>query len=777
MNRFVRAQAPLGARRTRAVYRRAAARLVLCALGAIAFGRPVAAQTTAFNVKEIVITGNRSVSDQLIRSQLRVRPGQPYRASDIQRDIRRLFDLGYFSDIKADVRETVDGVIIEYILTERKIIRDVVIVGNRYVNDATLAEVLKAKPGQTYVPGGYQQDQDAIIAVYRGRGFASVNVDVRVREISRTEVELIYTVDEGLKVKVRRIHILGTQAVPERELRRAMRTRPPILRLFGGGYNEDTFRQDLTRILDAFADRGHIDAEIVETRVDYVPGRGNRVDLTIVVSEGPEYVVDQVDLDGNEVYDRGPLLRHTKTVVGDVYNQGQVDAEAEAIQEFYSSHGYILASVASRLDIDREQHTIGVTYSVTERQLMYVGRVLVRGNVKTKDEVIRRELTIHPGDRYDGTKLQTSRERLMRTDYYQEVTVTTEATDVPNQRDLVYLVEEQRTGQFNFGAGFSTNDSLIGQISVQQNNFDITNFPTFTGAGQHITAIAAPGTVLSSYRLSFTEPYLWGNPVSGGFDLFFLEREFSEYDQDTQGATVRLGKRLTDVTSAAVGYTYQIVDISNVDADAPVIIRGEKGETTKSSVSLSYVTDTRDNSRIPTSGARHGGTVEVAGLGGDSEFAKVVQESHWFMPFPLQEDWTLMIRGEVGAAFDYGDNPRVPVFDRFFAGGTGSVRGYDFREVGPRQFGDPIGGELLTDGTFELGIPLFPIVRGYTFFDWGQVWVDPSDFLDPGLKTAAGVGVGLMTPLGPMRFDFGFPLNPDDDQGDGEFHLSTGFAF
>lgn len=756
---------------------RSALAACLIALATVGLAATAWAQTTAYTVKEVVITGNRSVSDQLIRSQLRVRRGQPYQAADVQRDIRRLFELGYFADIKADVRETPDGVIVEYILTERKIIRDVVLIGNQHVKDDEINEVIKAKPGQTYVPDGYKQDQEAILALYRSKAFASATVDVRVRDISRTEVELIFTIDEGLKVKVRRITILGNERLSDRAIRRAMKTRPPIFFWFGGQYQEQQFRQDLKQVLDLYADHGMIDAAIEDTRVEYVPEHPDRVDLTLVVSEGPQYFVDAVGVDGNEVYDDGPLLALTDTRVGDVYDQGQVRAESDTIREHYTSRGYILASVAPRLDIDRERHTIGVTHSVTERELMYVGRILVRGNVKTKDEVIRRELTVNPGERFDGEKLETSRNRLMQTNFFSKVDVSTEPTDQENRRDLVYIVEEQRTGQFNFGAGFSTNDNLIGTVSIQQNNFDITNWPRFTGAGQRFSAVAAPGTSLSTYRISFTEPYLWGNPVSGGFDVFLVDREYDEYEQEVVGGTVRLGKRLTAYTSVGAAYTYQVVDIKSVDNTAPLVIMMEAGKTSKSSVTLNYVTDTRDNNRRPTEGYRHGGSMEFAGLGGDSEFVKFVQESHWYFPVPNTEDWTFLVRAEGGVSFPFGKDDRIPLFDRFFAGGTGSVRGYEFRDVGPRVFGDPIGGELLLDGTFELAIPVYPIVTAYTFFDWGQVWLDPGDFPDPEPNTSVGVGVGLTTPLGPLRFDYGFPLNPDDDQGDGEFHLTTGFSF
>ncbi len=752
--------------------------VLLCACGVFARTAPASAQGGSHTtVTEVLLTGNRSVSDQLIRSQLRVRPGRPYDASAVQRDIRRLFELGYFSDIKADVRETGAGVTVEYIFTERKIIRDVVIVGNRYVRDEDLEAFVKIRAGETYIPGSYERDQENIVALYRQRGFAAASVDVRVREISPTEVELIYTVNEGLKVRVRRITILGNAAVSERTLRRAMKTRPPILRLFGGMYHDEVFRQDLTRLLDEYANHGRIDAQIEETRVEFVPPKNNRVDLTIVVTEGPEYVVDRIAVDGNQVYDAGPLLGLTRSVVGQTYNKSQVETDSGEIEAHYSDRGYILSTVTPRLDIDRAQHTIGVTHSVQERELMYVGRILVRGNVKTKDEVIRRELSIHPGDRFDGTKLRASRDRVMRTDYFTEVQITTEPTDAPNHRDLVYLVEEQRTGQFNFGAGFSTNDAVVGQVSVSQSNFDITNPPTFTGAGQRLVATAAPGTVFSSYRLSFTEPYLWGNPVSGGFDLFLLNREFRQYDQDTMGFSLRLGKRLTDFTRASVGYTYQTVDIDDVDLDAPQVIRDEEGSTTKSSISLGYVTDTRDSIRFPSRGYLHRGSIEFAGLGGDSEFTKLQQESTYFWPVPWREEWTFMVRVEEGIAFEHGDEDTVPLFDRFFAGGSGTVRGYEFREVGPRVLGDPIGGELLLDGTFELGIPLFPIVRWFTWFDWGQVWSEPGDFPDPEPNTSIGLGIGLITPLGPMRFDYGIPLNADDDQGNGKFHVSTGFSF
>ncbi|GAB4342477.1 MAG: outer membrane protein assembly factor BamA [Candidatus Abyssubacteria bacterium] len=750
-----------------------------CVVAVLAFlllSSASAAQTEeGVPVVSVKVEGNQIASTQLIRAQLRVREGQPFLRTDVQRDITRLFSLGYFSDIKVDVTPVEGGVEVTYIVTERKLIREVLILGNDKIKDQDIRQVVSLRRGDTYVPGSIEKDIEAIGQLYKMKGYAGTIVTASFREISPTEVEVVYEIFEGPKARVREVTIEGNQALSDRAIRKVMKMKARFL-WFGTLFDRSVFEEDVERIKRLYANHGYIDATITGADAEFYH-EGERVRLVVNIEEGSQYFIESIELEGNEVFDDARLLSNVKSEAGSYYNRDQVEQDALEIQNFYSDQGYILAKVRPRSSIDREKREIKITHSVTENDLIYVAKVEVKGNVKTKDEVIRRELTISPGERFDGNKIRRSRQKLLNTQFFKDVYIDTQPTAEPKYRDLAFDVEEQKTGTFNFGVGYSSNDALIGQVQITQNNFDLLNPPTFTGAGQKFDLTLRPGTLLTEYRLGITDPYFLGYPFAAGYDIYFVDREYEEYEQQSAGTGVRLGKRITDYSSVGLAYTISEYDISDVDLDAPQIIKDEEGTRTKSSMTLSFTNDTRDSYLDPKTGHRYTAALEFAGgpLAAETDFIKLVGETRWYRP--IGEKFVLMTRLEAGVVEEYGDSDLVPLFDRFFAGGSNSVRGYDYREVGPREDGDPIGGKTKLEGTLELSYPLIEIIKAYGFFDFGQVWREIDDFGQSKINTAVGVGMGIQTPVGPIRIDFGYPLNPDDDQGNGQVHFTTGISF
>lgn len=715
------------------------------------------------------------VSIQLIRAQLRVREGKLFAPSDIQKDIRQLFSLGYFSDIKADVSRKENGVEVTYIVTERSIVREVLIIGNRKINEPDIRAVLSLRKGKTYIPKSLEKDIAAIRELYRRKGYSKVYINASYREISPTDVEIIYEIAEGKKARVRHITIEGNHALTERVIRKQMKSKARPL-WFGSLFDGEILKHDLEEIKHLYADRGYIDATITDAQVEFFD-EGKRVSLKISVQEGEQYFVDSIRTHGNIVFNDDRLLELTETKPGNFYSRSSVEQDAFEIQNFYADQGYILALAKPHITIDRAKKEIGISHRIDEHDLIYIAKVDIEGNVKTKDSVIRREITILPGERFDGSKVRRSRQKLLNTQFFKDVYIETEATDDPKHRSLVFDVEEDKTGQFNFGAGYSSNDAFIGQIQISQSNFDLFNPPTFTGAGQKFNIALRPGTVLSEYRISLMEPYFLGYPFATGFDLYYIDREYNEYEQQTMGAGIRLGKKITDFSSLGLQYTLSEYEISDVEEDAPQTIKDEEGNRTKSSVTVSFTNDTRDSYIDPTSGHRYTTSVELAGgpFGAETDFTKLIGEARWYKP--IWKNFVLMTRVEAGIVEEYGDSDFVPLFERFFAGGSNSVRGYEYRDVGPRENGDPIGGKAKMEGSLELSYPLIEIIKAYTFFDFGQVWEEVDDFGQSKLNTSVGVGIGLRTPIGPLRLDYGFPLNPDDDQGNGRIHFTTGLSF
>ena len=473
---------------------------------------------------------------------------------------------------------------------------------------------------------------------------------------------------------------------------------------------------------------------------------------------------------------------------GDTFTEEGLHADVGSVQEHYFDKGYIMARVRPDTLLNMETDRVDITYTVTEGEVAYVNKINIRGNTKTKDIVIRRELRIQPGERYDGAKLKRSKERLYNLGYFEDITFDTEETSYPGKRDMVVDVKETKTGEFSFGGGFSSVDKLIGFVEVEQKNFDMLNFPTFTGDGQDLKVRGEFGSTRKDYLLSWTEPWIFDKPLSFGFDLYASEQDKSgstgyAYDEKRNGADIRFGKEFNEVLRGDLTYRIETVDISNLDSDVSQALMDEEGKNTISSVIFQLTNDTTDNKFNPVKGSILLGSIEIAGgpLGGDKDFAKFFNSmSHYSAlgPFVLE----LKLRD--GVVSTYGKSGAVPIYERFFAGGTYTIRGYKERDVGPKDVsGDPVGGGAFAVANAELTFPIVESLKGAFFVDAGNVWHSPDSrpkggVAPGGIRVGIGTGVRIKTPIGPVKLDYGFPVNPSDDQprtGRINFSMSRGF--
>ncbi len=431
---------------------------------------------------------------------------------------------------------------------------------------------------------------------------------------------------------------------------------------------------------------------------------------------------------------------------------------------------------------------LDITYKILEGEVCYVNKIDIKGNTKTKDVVIRRDLRIYPGERYDGDKLKRSKERLYNLGFFQDITFDVKDTPVANKKDMVVEVKETKTGELSFGGGFSSIDRLIGFIEIDQRNFDLFNFPSFTGDGQDLKLRAELGSVRKDYLLSWTEPWIFDHPLSFGFDLYANELNRSSstgyaYDEAKHGGAIRLGKEFGEYTRADFRYTLETVDISDLSDTASQALKDEAGKNTISSLFFQMARDTTDNRFNPKKGYRVSGSIEMAGglIGGDKDFIKHFNSSSYYStigPFVLE------LKLRTGVVSSFGSSDTVPIYERFFAGGTYTIRGYKERDVGPRdQSGDAVGGGTMAVANAELTFPIVQNLKGAFFVDAGNVWSMPDSKpkqgrVTSGVKVGIGLGVRIKTPIGPVKLDFGFPVNPDNFQEDsGRFHFSMSRGF
>ncbi len=751
--------------------------------------KPGSEQTPPKLVTAIEIKGNKAISTNNIVSKMKTRIGSPYQENVISDDLKRLYLLGFFSDIKIDTEDYKDGIKIIVKVIERPIIEKITFSGIRRITmrEEKLKEQLKSKEARYLDYPNLAEDVRTLKKMYERMGFSDAQVEYKVdisKETNKARVQ--FNVVEGKKIRIKDIYTEGNKAYPARRILRLMKTKRAWF-FNAGVLKEDVLKEDIERIKAFYRKAGFTDVAVdYEVKAD--AKKPFLLYITIRIQEGKKYLVGNITLQGNKDIDAKDILSRLKECVpGKVFSEEALKFDIANIQGLYFDRGYISARVQEATSVNPYTGRVDILYSIIENEVAYVYKIKIRGNIKTKDVVIRRELRIHPGDRFDGEKLRRSKERLQNLGFFEEVSYDTEDTPTPNKKDLVVEVKESKTGAFSFGGGYSTVDQFVGFVEIEQKNFDWRNFPYFTGAGQDLRFRASFGTVTSGFDLSFTEPWIFDYPVSFGFDAYKRSHKRDEdvgygYDEDVTGGDLRLAKEISEYLKADLTYRIDRIDITNITDNATDDLKKEVGKNTISSISPGLTFDSRDNVFDPRKGDFLTGSLEWAGgpFSGDKDFWKFFGRASRY--FPLPADSSLELRARVGLSKAYGDSDSIPLYERFFAGGAYTIRGYEERGIGPIDPAskDPLGGESMFIGNIEYTYPLFSFLKAAAFYDIGNVWAKMGDFASGGLKSGIGLGVRIKTPIGPIMLDYGIPLNKapgEDRKSSGRFHFSASHGF
>ena len=737
---------------------------------------------TSVNIR---YNGPRTVDEARLRGFMSTRAGQQYSASRLDDDVRSLYESGLVDDMRWFAEPVGSGVkLIAEVKTRAKIVA-VGFLGNTKFSDKKLAKVTKLKAG------GVMSD-DAILTArrniqdhYRGFGYPDVTVTHRIQPTNTPgTAELILIVDEGARSEVRKIRFEGNHSIPSHVLRNQMKTKQKGWFSFftkSGRIDNIKLDEDLDRVLDYYRDRGYLR---VSATIGRAPLDDGREDLVITINEGARYTVARVGFGKLRVFKASELAPALTLNAGDAYSVTKMRADIRTIRSYYGSRGYADAAVSP--DIRNVTPTsVSITYRVVEGKRYRVGRITIEGNDKTQDRVIRRELPMKPGDFLNSVEADTTRRRLKNMNYFNDVQVNASPSAQPGYRDINILVDEKKTGSISFGVGFSSVDSIVGYVNLEQTNFDITNWGHFTGGGQRFSTRIQMGSKRKDFRMSWVEPWFLGRRLALGTEFFYRNALYysTEYEQSQYGAAVSLRKPVSKRAYVRAEYRIEKIGI-DVDSGTPAASPFwlEDGDYIRSAISLNYVYDSRDSNKLPRKGHKLDFGLTYAGglLSGDVDvfIVSATGSKYW----NLWGDSILSIKGNMTVADTHGGAARVPIFDRQALGGPHSLRGFENRDAGPRDAfsGEVLGGNTSAFASLEYTFPLIERVRGAVFYDVGTVNASSWDF-GGGIYHDVGIGLRLNLPFGPLAIDYAIPLgtpasDPLADQG-GQFQFYLDYKF
>ena len=741
-------------------------------------------------IAKIVITniGPSSVSEALVRANIRVKEGDTYNRAALDDDVRTLYATGFFYNIRIAEDRTDKGVTLTYILQAKPRVTEIKFVGNKKYSAAKLSKKIASKVGEPLDERKLFTDAEDIKKRYQKAGYQQTQVKYVINPDERAgRATVTFEIAETPKVKIIDVYFEGAGAFKQKKLRKVIKTRRHWMFSWitgSGVLKEDQLEDDKEKLAEFYRNEGYIDFELKDIRYVYETPR--KLVLHWVISEGRQYRVGAIDFKGVSLFTTNQALARLQMKVGETFTPKGLTKDIEAIQDLYGAKGYIDANIIARKRPNPQTGTMDLVYEIDEKGKSYIEKIQIRGNTRTKDKVIRRELSVAPGEVFDMVKVKLSKRRLEGTQFFERVEANPEPTDVPDRRDLVVSVAERNTGNIAVGAGFSSVDNLLGFVEVTQGNFDLFNPPWFRGGGQKARLRIQIGARRKDYELTFIEPWFLGKKLAFQVDLYHRELDFLSlhdyYSEVETGARLGLTKALgSEFLIGGVSYTIENIGILDVPDDAPQVIKDEEGYrlVTKFGTSLAY--DTRNSVTLPDKGQRTELRNTVAGpFGGDTDFYKFELSSHWFFR-GFVTNHVLEVAGRIGTVESYGRSDRVPLFDRWFLGGLNSLRGFRYRDVGPKDQDEPIGGGTYWTGTVEYSVPIIEMLRVAVFYDIGMVYPDAWSFRQaPGTglyNDNWGLGLRLNIPhLGPLRLDYGIPITTDpDNDSNGRFQFSVGY--
>ena len=756
---------------------------------------PAAAPTPSLKVARVLFRGNRKVEDDAIKINLKTQPGVTLTQETLREDVRTIWKMGFFEDVQIESTESKAGLVIVFVLKEKPAINKIYVAGNDEISLTKINEVLDVKKEQILDPAKLKKNVEKIKELYVEKGFYMAEVTYELKRNSPSEVDVWFRVRENAKVEVRRVNFVGNHAIPDAELREVILTHEGnILSIMtqAGTYREDVFQRDLLLLQAHYWDRGYVQVKVGTPLIELSPDKQSMY-ITISIEEGPQYRLGNIDVRGDLLESKEFFLKKVSVKPGEIFNRSKLSEDLQKLTDLYKDRGFAYVNASPATPVDEKTRTVDVTFEIQKGELVTFDRINVRGNSKTRDKVIRRELRIIEGDSYSQSLLDYSKRRVNALGFFEKVDVSTKRGSSDNQMDVNVEVAERPTGTFQIGAGFSSVENFIAQAQISQNNL--------LGRGQLLTLQAQISSLRQLFLLQFQDLYFLDTDWTFGFNLFKQDRILSSFTRSSKGASLTWGYLLAEDLRLLLTYTLEDVNVST-GGFAGLFSSGQRdpvpltsianlvrsGITSAGRALLSY--DSRDNRMFPTRGWYNTISGEIADtfLLSENIFTRYEAVARFF--YPIWGPFVFRMKLE-GGLISSRDPHGVPIFERYFVGGIYDIRGFSPRSLGPviQSLGEQtqdsalrpflIGGNMQVLGNAEIEFPIFDKVgiRGVIFADMGNAFnlenqyckLHPAgvdDSKNPcrtpldltAYRESWGFGFRWFSPIGPLRFEWGIPF-------------------
>ena len=720
-------------------------------------------------ISKIIITGNKRIEAAAIGSKLISQVGRPYSSDNIREDIKAIYKMGFFDQVVVDLT---DGAL-TYIITEKPTLEKIEFEGNDALSDTKLLELIKSKAFTVFDVNKINEDRKAILHAYEEKGYYLAELSYEIKDVTKdNQATLVFKINEGKKIQIKQITFLGNEAIPDDKLRSIIQSRESDILSFVtrfGTYQDAILDRDVQILNYFYYTRGYVQAIVSPPEIYITPDK-QWIYITIHIEEGPQFTFGQMDVDGDLLFPKEELMNSIDIKDGQTFNNEIVNREVMKLATKYKDEGYAFANVIPVTSIREAERKVDILFTFEKGEKVYIGEINFINNTKTRDKVLRRELRIHEGELYNETRVQESLANIRRLGFFSNVTIDKPQGRKSDVVDLEITVEEKSTGTLNVGAGYSSTDGFVLTAQISEENF--------LGYGHHLTLNANLSKLNQRYNLSYRWPYFMDSTWLVGADLYRTRRLTTNFGEDKNGFDVLAGHPVPIIDYTDLFVTYKLEDVNLSARGGQVLPRAGSQDGLTSSVTTAVIRDQRDNRLDPREGSYQSASFEYSGLGGDRFFMKGLFEGRLYFPLPLD----MVLKGKLayGIVWKLPDND-IPLNERFILGGVNSLRGYEPGTIGSiDSTGFRIGGSQMVLLNLEHEIPIVPDVgiRFVTFYDagsgysrWDNVWTS-NDLQEDRIRQDIGVGLRWFSPMGPLRFEWGIPL----DREPGEEAVNFQFA-